>query len=155
MSKIKKYIEKWFPLTFATTMVLIFYKYKLFTLQNPIFDRGQSISLVIAITVFATLITHKGIVLSIDREKHKGFEKLLRYPELTKRFFDYLNYCIYHSVILMLYNVLCEFYSSLFYSPFVMFSTIYLICQCARFLLAFNAVFKKSIQNLTNTPYQH
>lgn len=143
-------VEKFAPLIISLFIVFIFYKFDYFCNQDPLFERGQSISLVVAITIFATLITHKGIVLSIDKEKHKGFEKLLKYPDLTKRFFHYMNYCIYHSILLICYNVLCEFNSNIFITPLVMFSTIYLILQSARFLWVFNVVFEKSIKNLTN-----
>ena len=150
MNKIRKHAEKFAPLIVSLFIVFIFCKFDYFIKPTPLFERGQSISLVVAITIFATLITHKGIVLSIDKEKHKGFEKLLKYPDLTKRFFNYMNYCIYHSIFLICYNVLCEFNSNIFIVPLIMFSTIYLILQSVRFLYVFNVVFEKSIKNLTN-----
>ena len=148
--KFELFLEKFTPLIISILIVLIFDKCGYFVSQDLAFDRGQSISLVVAITIFATLITHKGIVLSIDTEKHKAFENLLKRKKLTKRFFNYMNVCIYHSIILICYNVLCEFNKDLFTIPIIMFSTIYLILQSARFLWVFNIVFEKSIKNLTN-----
>lgn len=144
-----KWFQDWTPLVISIVIVFLCYIFG-FVSQDITFDRGQSILLVIAITIFATLITHKGIVLSIDVNKHEGFKKLLLYPEWKNTFFKYMNCCIYYSVLLIGYNIICEINCIFFNATLSIFLSIHLILQTIRFLYVFNVVFEKSINNLTN-----
>ena len=143
-----KLFQDYTPLAISSLIIFILSKYNF--ISNSNFDRGQSISLMIAVVILGSLITLKGIVLSIDVNKHEGFKKLLQYKKWKDAFFKYMNCCIYHSIILIGYNILCEINCIFYNSTLIIFSSIYLILQTIRFLYVFNVVFEKSIDNLTN-----
>ncbi len=143
-----KLFQDYTPLVTSIVIILILLRYNLVSVSN--FERGQSMSLMISAFVLGSLITLKGIVLSIDVNKHEGFKKLLQYKRWRDAFFKYMNCCIYHSIILIGYNILCEINCIFYNSTLIIFSSIYLTCQTVRFLYVFNVVFEKSINNLTN-----
>jgi len=143
-----KLFQDYTPLVISIVIILILLRYNLVSVSN--FERGQSMSLMISAFVLGSLITLKGIVLSIDVNKHEGFKKLLQYKKWRDAFFKYMNCCIYHSIILIGYNILCEINCIFYNSTLIIFSSIYLTCQTVRFLYVFNVVFEKSIKNLTN-----
>lgn len=143
-----KLFQDYTPLVISIVIILILLRYNLVSVSN--FERGQSMSLMISAFVLGSLITLKGIVLSIDVNKHEGFKKLLQYKKWRDAFFQYMNCCIYHSIILIGYNILCEINCIFYNSTLIIFSSIYLTCQTVRFLYVFNVVFEKSIKNLTN-----
>lgn len=147
MKMIKINIERFFPLILAGIIAYSFHYFRLIEnhKDGEGFQRGSSISFIFATTILALLITHKSIILSTDKQRHDGLKKMLSSDGLSQRFFSYLNYPMYLSIVIILYNLLCEFKGSIYSEYIIIFLTTWLLFQIIRFLMIFNIVFEKSI----------
>lgn len=144
MKKLKLFIEKWFPsiLSFALIGLL----YPKIEFKEEFFKSFTNISTIIATAVIAFLVTHKSIILAIDKEKHIGFKKLLKADKMTKRFFNYLNYPVYTSIVIVMYNICLNLFQVKILDLLGLFLVCLLILQVIRFVYIFNVVFEESLK---------
>ncbi len=139
-------LEKYAPITLSLLIVLIFHYLKILNIDSNLKDRIFNFSM----AMFAILITHKSIILTIDKNNHKGFAKLSQERDFVIRLFTYLNNCIYNSFFIIFYIFICSFINVLLKNEIILFCTSLLIFQTFRFLLIFSTIFEKTISNISN-----
>jgi divalent metal cation (Fe/Co/Zn/Cd) transporter len=144
MKKLKLFIEKWFPSILSFTLIGLLYSKIEF--NEEFFKSFTNISTIIATVVIAFLITQKSIILAIDKEKHIGFKRLLKADKMTKRFFNYLNYPVYTSIVIIMYNICLNLFQVKILDLIGLFLVCLLILQVIRFVYIFNVVFEESLK---------
>lgn len=144
MKKLKLFIEKWFPSILSFTLIGLLYPKIEF--NEEFFKSFTNISTIIATVVIAFLITQKSIILAIDKEKHIGFKRLLKADKMTKRFFNYLNYPVYTSIVIIMYNICLNLFQVKILDLIGLFLVCLLILQVIRFVYIFNVVFEESLK---------
>lgn len=102
-----------------------------------------------SLAVFGILLTHKSIVLSIDKEKHFGLKKLNQKQAMMTRFRKMLNYPMWLSLCVFFASSTATVYKEKQEMIFCVILPlgISLGFQLVRFLLIFEIVFEKSISN--------
>ena len=146
MKKLKLYIEEWLPSATSFALIILLYT----TSFNFLELGGIKMSVTLAIVIIAFLLTHKSIILTINNEKHAGLKKLLKADKMTKRFFNYLHYPIYTSILIIIFTIIHFVFNSVEFHQIetwiYLYLTFLLIFQAIRFFIVFNIVVIKSLK---------
>lgn len=141
--KIRLFIQEYTPvfISILITLLAIFKKINLeFT------NATSSSSFILSGIILGLLITHKSIILTIDKEKNSIFKKIEENKVLKKRFYSYLNNTLFISIILITYNIICDFNKIVYNSYIIIFLISFLISKLIRFILIFNSIFEKNTE---------
>jgi hypothetical protein len=147
--KIKIAIEYCLPLLATIVIFLVCNFFKIFDTTNNLepFSLTSSMSFIFSTAVITILITHKTIILSIDKDKNDGFKALLNREKMYNRFLSFLNRPLYASIGVAGYNIFCDVIKSVYDSRISFFLNVLLLFQLIRFLYIFNKVFEKNIKS--------